>query len=221
MKAFEKKLIVSATLATVADVAYSAASSRQEAGTAIGQIYRLGSSEDFDKACIQYLAGRIVGSLEHPDHRLRKQAEAYTGSQWSNYDRAQRYEAATEMVAKKPADSADANRRTKFEQQLVGAARSALSDAKRIGGVPAKNAGGRKPRTPANKPVEGASVSVASPKFGNDNEAVEHFNSVMAALATTCEINLQTGSKKDVKRVAFAVQSIILDAKTAIAKALA
>lgn len=220
----QKRETVATLLASIGSLAYASGTAFSDAGRALGDVYRLGSTDDYDTACRRFRAGRIVASIMRPDVKMAKEADAYRAAHWANYGSTdQMIEAAEMLLAKSKADSTKPDRRTKFEDRLVAAANSALSLARKIGGIPPKNAGNkgsRKPRAGSNPP-DGASVSVASPKFSNDNEARDHFRNVLSALATTCEINQQTGAPKSVKGVAFKVQTIILEARKAVEAALA
>lgn len=111
--------------------------------------------------------------------------------------------------------------RTGAQQRILGAARKSLVLVHREAGIKAKRGGGRAARPPSNESEPPVNALFASPKFDNDDGARDYVRNAFAALLTTCEVNKQTGSKKDVKHVVFLVESIIADAKVAIEKALA
>lgn len=226
MKAAEKKALVADLVASAADVGYTSGTAFADAVKCISDAHRFASSEDYERICGLFRAGRVVAYIERPPLSVptaeRKAIATFVDQHWANYDRAQRFEAALALIALPPSKSDKPERRTRWQDGAVNAARSALSTARANAGIKSERTGkgGRKPR-PGSNPPDNVSVSVGSPKFSNDNEAREHFRNVLAALATTCEINQQTGAPKSVKGVAFRVQTIILDARKAIEAALA
>jgi hypothetical protein len=142
-------------------------------------------------------------------------------SQLGNMERVQQYAEARDIIAKAGPDTSKPDRRTAEQHKAVRAAQTSLASVKRAAGIAPSKAGGRKPRAGSNPPEPPRDALFASPKLANDNEARDYFRNAFAALLTTTEVNRQTGIKKEVKHVAFVVQSIIQDAKAAIEKALA
>lgn len=161
-----------------------------------------------------YASGYVASSLLRSGYAER----------WGNMTQEQQIGAARDIVAKPPfkesSKEPDSNR-TEQEHKAVRAAQKSWSLVQRAAGIAAKKGGGRAPRAGTNEPEPPRDMLFASPKLANDNEAREYFANAMAALLTTCSVNRQTGIKKDVKHVAFLVESIIADAKAKIAKALA
>jgi hypothetical protein len=142
---------------------------------------------------------------------------------WGNYSDEQKMAEALAIYAKPGFESGKPNRRTELEHAACRSADTSYSKARVRAGVitERKGAGGRKPRPASNVKEPARDLLAVSPKFDNDNEARDYFRSAFAALLTTTEVNRQTGRKKEVKHIAFVVQSIIQDAKAAIEKALA
>lgn len=163
---------------------------------------------------LQYKGGFIARNLL---------AEPAIAKRWGNMGVPEMIVEALEVYAKPGFESGKPNRRTEREHKACRAADTSFSKIRERAGVISerKGAGGRAPRTstvPAEPPRD---ALFASPKLANDNDAREYFRSAFAALLTTTEVNRQTGVKKEVKHVAFVVQSIIADAKALIEKALA
>lgn len=223
MKKADKIALIATLNASAADIGYAAGTASADLSDTLGKAHRFGSAEDYERISRLAVCGRIVSYLERPPLTVAKAAAEYVGRHWGNYERAQRYEAADAILAKAPAKSDKPDRRTALEEAAVNAARSAISTARKNAGIVSNrtNKGGRKPRPSANEAAnDSKSFTVSPARFDNDEDASAFFSNAIAALCQTAEINQQTGSKKDVKRIAFAVQSILLDAKAAIAKAL-
>ena len=163
---------------------------------------------------LAYKAGYIARRLK---------SESAFAKRWGNYDDAQCIEEAATIYAKPGFESGKPNRRSEVEHKACRAADTSFTKVRERAGLVSerKGAGGRKPRPSSNKKEPARDMLFASPKLANDNEAREYFRTALAALMTTTEVNRQNGAKKEVKHVAFLVQSIIQDAKAAIEKALA
>lgn len=144
---------------------------------------------------------------------------------WDNYDLHQMIAAASDIRAKPAYVEGKVTRgmRTLEEHRAVRSAQKSLTLVRQRAGIitERKGSGNRTARPSSNEAEPPRELIAASPKLANDNEARDYFKSALASLATTAEINQQTGIKKEVKHVAFLVQSIILDAKAAIEKVLA
>jgi hypothetical protein len=163
----------------------------------------------------EYVAGYVTSSLLRSGYAER----------WDNMTQEQQIGCARDIVAKAPfkeSSKTPDTDRTEQEHKAVRAAQKSWSMVQRAAGIAAKKGGGRAPRAGSNEPeAPPVNALFSSPKLANDNEARDYFRNALAALLATTEVNTQTGAKKEVKHVAFLVQSIIADAKAKIEKALA
>lgn len=167
-----------------------------------------------EAAYLGYQAGYVADSLlSDPAYAKR----------WGNLSPTQLIEEGTAILKRAAPTSKKEDRRTEQEHKACRAASVSLVRVKERAGLKDATArkNSRKPRPSANTPEPPREALFASPKLANDNEARDYFRNAFAALMTTTEVNRQTGIKKEVKHVAFIVQSIIADAKAAIEKALA
>ena len=209
-----------ALIASAATAGYEYGNSRATARAALVTARNSLDQSAYADWVVRFKAGRIVSYFENPPKAQRVHCANYLARRWDNLPHDQRVESAIEMMGKAAPTSEKPNRRTETEHKAVRAAETCVSELKRDAGLTKSNPKkSRKPRAPEGSP-EGASVTVASPKFTNDNQAVEFFGNVAAALLATCEKNKQTGAPKSVKQIIFRVESLALDFKRQIEAAL-
>jgi hypothetical protein len=212
--------IVSELLGGAAAIGYNIGSATAEAAAYVLRCERELNRSEYLDAIVQLKAGRIVAYFENPPKAERTACANYIARRWDNLPREERIASAVEMIGKPAPDTAKPNRRIATEHKAVRAADSAVSNLRRHAGLtkssPKKN---RTPRAGSNVP-DGASVTIAAPKFTNDNDAVEYFGNVAAMLVQAVEKNQQPGSPKAVKGIAFRLSSLCEDFKRNVAKVL-
>lgn len=206
--------------AKVADLAASAGSIGYNSAGAFDNGVKLArsvgekSKADLETVGRVYVAGYAAHSLERVPAYLKRVG---------NMDEAMRIEVALDIVDLKPfkEGAPKAGMRTEAQHKAVRAGQKSWTLCKNtaFNRQPQKRAPQQKVAEPANPvPVEAV---FTSPKLEDGLLARDHFRNAIAALVATTELNLQTGAKKEVKHVAFLVQSILTDARAKIEKALA
>lgn len=220
-----KAALVATALNNAFEAAYQSGTSFAGCVTLLRDAHRFGSADDYSTVAASIRVGRVVAYIEQPpqslEPKLRKCLIDYRERHWGNLPLSERRDAAAAFIALPTPDSAKPEKRTEWQHKAVRAADSAVSTMRSQAGITAKKAGGNtgKPKAGSNEPEKGPSV--ASPSFSNENDAEAYIRNTLAALVTTCTVNKQTGSAKSVKGVMHKVESILIDAKRAVEKALA
>lgn len=207
-----------------ADLGYAVAAGQGDAVTAIRVITKTAKNKEALSAA-QAVQLAMLKSRYECGYFVRYMADnvpAYL-KRVDNMDRNMRYDDAKRIIdLPEPSNKSKPNRRTEIEHRAVKASRESWNKLRdrAFGIVRSRNTApkAKVADVPATPPVD---AMFASPKLANDNDAREYFRNAFAALLQTTTVNLQTGVKKEAKHVAFLVQSIIQDAKSAIDKVLA